>query len=128
MSKKVWVNGCFDVLHHGHFKLIEYAASFGSLTIGIDSDFRVKELKGDARPFHTQEERVYNLRQLKYVNNVIIFNSEQELKTILKLFTPDVLVIGSDYINKRIIGREFVKEVKFFERISDFSTTQLLYG
>jgi len=59
---------------------------------------------------------------------VIIFNSEQELKTILKLFTPDVLVIGSDYINKRIIGREFVKEVKFFERISDFSTTQLLYG
>lgn len=128
MSKKVWVNGCFDVLHHGHFKLIEYAASFGSLTIGIDSDFRVKELKGDARPFHTQEKRVYNLRQLKYVNNVIIFNSEQELKTILKLFTPDVLVIGSDYINKRIIGREFVKEVKFFERISDFSTTQLLYG
>ena len=52
---KVWVNGTFDVLHVGHLKLLEYSASFGELRVGIDSDKRVQELKGNDRPFNTTE-------------------------------------------------------------------------
>lgn len=127
MNKIVWINGCFDVLHYGHFKLIQYAASFGGkLIIGIDSDERVKELKGEDRPFHTQEQREYNLRQIKGVGEVVVFNSENELRNILEYLEPHIFVIGSDYINKPIIGGEFAKEIKFFDRIEGLSTTKLL--
>ena len=102
--KKVWVNGCFDVLHHAHFKLLEHAASFGELLIvGIDSDKRVKELKGDDRPFHSQEERKYNLERIKGVKRVVIFDSSEMLEQLIKTFEPDVFVIGSDYKNKPIV-------------------------
>jgi len=66
--KKVWINGCFDVLHYGHFKLIDYAKSFGDLVIGIDSDERIKQMKGDNRPFHTEGQRVFNLMQIRDVD------------------------------------------------------------
>ena len=127
MNKIVWINGCFDVLHYGHFKLIQYAASFGGiLTIGIDSDERVKQLKGEDRPFHTQQQREYNLRQIRGVGNVIVFHTKDELRNTLETLKPDIFVIGSDYMDKPIIGGEWAKEIKFFDRIEGFSTTKLL--
>jgi D-beta-D-heptose 7-phosphate kinase/D-beta-D-heptose 1-phosphate adenosyltransferase len=85
MNNVVWINGCFDVLHYGHFKLIQYGVSFGGkLVIGIDSDERVKQLKGDDRPFHTQQQREYNLKQIRGVGDVVVFHTEDELKNILK--------------------------------------------
>ena len=127
MRNTVWINGCFDVLHYGHFKLIEYAATLGQVMIGIDSDQRVKQLKGNDRPFHTQQQRMYNLRQIKNVFDVTVFNTEEELSHIIKTLQPDILVIGSDYKNKKIIGSEFVNEIRFFNRLENFSTTKLLY-
>ena len=127
MNKIVWINGCFDVLHYGHFKLIQHAASFGGiLTIGIDSDERVKQLKGEDRPFHTQQQREYNLRQIRGVGNVIVFHTEDELRNTLETLKPEIFVIGSDYMDKPIIGGEWAKEIKFFDRIEGFSTTKLL--
>lgn len=127
MPNITWMNGCFDVLHYGHFKLIDYAASLGGkLVIGIDSDERVRQLKGVKRPFHSQDQRAFNLRQIRNVGDVVIFNSENELLNLLKYLQPDVFVIGSDYLDKRIIGAEYAKEVKFFDRISNFSTTNML--
>lgn len=125
--KKVWINGCFDVLHYGHFKLIEYAKSFnGKLIIGIDSDSRVKELKGDDRPFHNQQQREFNLMQIKGVDCVVVFNNEDELRNQLKIYNPDIFVIGDEYMYKPIIGGEFAKEIKFFNKIQGLSTTKLL--
>ena len=127
MNKVVWINGCFDVLHYGHFQLIQYAARIGGkLVIGIDSDERVKQLKGEDRPFHTQEQREYNLNQIRGVGEVIVFHTEDELRETLKRLKPDVFVIGSDYMDKPIIGGEFAKEIRFFDRIEGFSTTKLL--
>lgn len=125
--KKVWVNGCFDVLHHAHFKLLEHAASFGELLIvGIDSDKRVKELKGDDRPFHSQEERKYNLERIKGVKRVVIFDSTEMLEQLIKTFEPDVFVIGSDYKNKPIVGGQYAKSIVYFNRLENFSTTKIL--
>jgi D-beta-D-heptose 7-phosphate kinase/D-beta-D-heptose 1-phosphate adenosyltransferase len=125
--KKVWINGCFDILHYGHFKLIEYAKSLGDqLVIGIDSDKRVKESKGDDRPFHTEGQRVFNLMQIEGVDIVVVFDSDTQLKEQIKRYNPDYFVIGSEYINKSIIGKEFVKEIKYFEKVDGFSTTEIL--
>lgn len=127
MNKIVWINGCFDVLHYGHFKLIQYAKSLGdTLIIGIDSDVRVTQLKGRGRPFHTQTQREFNLKQIKGVDQIVVFNSDGELRNILEYLEPHIFVIGSDYMNKPIIGGEFAKEIKFFERIEGLSTTKLL--
>jgi D-beta-D-heptose 7-phosphate kinase/D-beta-D-heptose 1-phosphate adenosyltransferase len=124
---KVWMNGCFDVLHYGHFKLIEYAVSFGGkLVIGIDSDERVKYLKGNDRPFHSQEQRRFNLMQIKGVDSVVTFDSEVELRKQLQLYSPDIFVIGDEYMYKPIVGGEHAKQIKFYTKIDGLSTTKLL--
>jgi rfaE bifunctional protein nucleotidyltransferase chain/domain len=123
---RVWMNGCFDILHYGHFRMIEYAASLGTLIIGIDTDERVKIMKGDDRPYHTLEQRIFNLRNIKGVSTIVTFNTDEELVEIIKSYNPDVFVIGSDYKNKPIIGGEYAKEIRFFDRIEGFSTTKIL--
>lgn len=123
------MNGCFDILHYGHFRMIEYAASLGFLRIGIDGDYRIKEMKGKDRPFHNQNERFYNLKSIKGVDGVHIFNTDNELMEVIKLYKPDIFVIGSDYKDKPIIGSEYVGEIIYFDRIEGFSTTKILeYG
>ena len=121
------MNGCFDVLHHAHFKMIEFASTFGDLlVIGIDSDKRVKELKGDDRPFHSEEERKYNLEQIKGVKKVVIFDSATILEELIKTYEPDVFVIGSDYKNKPIVVEQYAKSIVYFNRMESFSTTKIL--
>lgn len=124
--KKVWTNGTFDVLHVGHLKLLEYAASFGQLTVGIDSDKRVKELKGLDRPFNNTLDRKYFLESIKFVHNVVVFNSREELISMVKEFEPDYMVIGSDYIDKPVFGSEYAKELLFFDKLEQYSTTTIL--
>jgi len=126
---KVWVNGTFDILHVGHIKLLEYAASFGSLTVGIDTDKRVKELKGDDRPFNNTESRKYMLESIKHVNNVVTFDSRDELIELVKDYAPDYMIIGADYVDQKVFGSEYAKHLIFYEKIPNFSTTNILnYG
>ena len=124
---KIWLNGCFDVMHHGHFKLIQHATSLGAeVIIGIDSDERVKKLKGEGRPFHSESERAFNLKQIKGVDTVVVFDSDEKLRELLERYKPDKFFIGSDYIGKEIIGQEFAKQVVIFNRLDKFSTTDIL--
>ena len=88
--KIVWTNGCFDVLHRGHFEMLEYAKSLGELlVVGIDSDKKVKEDKGESRPFNNAEDRQFALESIKYVDKVMVFESKAELEFILKNLEPD---------------------------------------
>lgn len=124
---RIWMNGCFDVLHYGHFRMIEYAASLGEmLVIGIDGDERVKQMKGKDRPFHTEEQRKFNLMQIKGVSNVVIFHTDEMLRNQIELYKPNIFVIGGDYRNKPIIGGNHAEEIRFFDRIPNLSTTKIL--
>ena len=125
--KKVWVNGCFDVLHRGHIELLKYAKSQGTfLIVGIDTDDRIKKMKGIFRPFNNQEDRLFFLESIKYVDHVELFDSDEELIEKLSLFKPDIMVVGSDYKDKQVIGSEHANELKFFDRIKGYSTTRIL--
>ena len=123
---KVWVNGTFDVLHIGHLKLLEFASSFGELRVGIDTDKRVKELKGIDRPFNTTEDRKYFLQSVKYVNDVVVFDSREELINLVKEYQPDYMIIGDDYKDQIVYGSEYAKELVFFEKLPNYSTTKIL--
>lgn len=123
---KVVVNGSFDIVHIGHLKLLEYARSFSKsfVLVLIDSDRRIAELKGTSRPVNSEQERSYLLSCLKFVDRVEVFDSDDELERRIRSFDPDIMVKGSDYKDKNIIGAEYCKEIKFYDRIEQYSTTQ----
>ena len=123
---RIWVNGCFDVLHIGHIQLLEYAKTLGYVLVGVDSDERVKELKGNDRPVNSLEHRVKMLESLKFVDDVVTFDTDEELNYILYFYQPNVIVIGDEYKTKKIIGSEYANKIEFFEKNIDISTTKIL--
>ena len=122
---KIFVNGTFDIVHIGHIKLLEYARSYSNsfVLVAVDSDVRVKQLKGYNRPINSQHDRLNLLAALKFVDRVEIFDTDQELIDLIKDFEPDIMVKGSDYQGKPIIGAEYCKEIKFYDRLGNYSTT-----
>ena len=125
--KKVWTNGCFDILHRGHIELFKYAKSLGDrLVVGIDSDDKVKKDKGEERPINCVKVRKYILESIKYIDEVLVFNSPKELENLIKQTKPDIMVIGSDWKNKKVVGDEYTKQLLFFDRIGEYSTTNML--
>jgi len=124
---KVFVNGTFDVLHYGHFKLLETASQLGNkLYVAIDTDERIKEKKGENRPFHNLIERKEMLESIKYVNKVFSFDSDEDLITLIRAINPDVYVIGSDYKGKPIVGEKYLRNIVFIPRMEKFSTTKIM--
>ena len=122
---RVVVNGTFDIVHLGHLKLLEYARNLPNSYVLVltDSDNRIRKLKGPGRPINTEYERCSLLFALKYVDRVETFDTDQELIDLIKGFEPDVMVKGSDYQGKPIIGAEYCKEIKFYDRFKNYSTT-----
>jgi len=105
----VFTNGCFDILHGGHIELFRACRGRGDvLIVGINSDPSVRRLKGDGRPIFDQEERAEVLAAMEPVDYVCIFEEDTPLETILKI-QPDVLVKGSDWAEKGIVGQEEVE-------------------
>lgn len=125
---KVFVNGCFDVLHRGHFQLIHYAASLGELTVALDSDEKVARDKGPDRPIYPLEDRVYQMTRLRGVGTVLAFSTREELERLVEYIKPDIMIVGSDWKGKEVVGSQYAKEVRFFDRIGSYSTTKTIQG
>ena len=127
--KRVWVNGTFDVLHPGHIKLLEFAKSQGIyLAVGLDTDERITQNKGEGRPIHTLEHRVFAISSIKYVDEVFTFGTDDELRDLMSAYKPDIHVIGSDYVNTRhkIIGIGIAEDIVFFDRVWDYSSSRII--
>lgn len=103
----VFTNGCFDVLHMGHLKILDQcrliAGLDGAVVVGINSDSSVKKLKGQDRPINDEYQRASMLVHLKPVDHVVVFEEDTPLELIEKL-RPDVIVKGGDYEAKNVVG------------------------
>lgn len=123
---KIWVNGTFDIIHRGHVEMIQYASTLGELRVGLDFDERVKELKGDTRPFNLWYDRAYVIQNLKGVDSVVGFGSQDELEKEILKWGANIIVVGEEYRNKKVVGSHLVDGVIFFSKVKDFSTTKIL--
>ena len=117
----IWDNGCFDILHVGHLNLLQAANKYKNkkniLYVGIDSDKRVKELKGNDRPINNENDRKRLLESLKMVDKVVIYDTQEEMCNYIKSFNIDYMMIGDEYKDKNIFCREFSKnDVVFFPK------------
>ena len=127
---KVWTNGCFDVLHRGHLELFKFCKQIAGrdreFIVGIDTDEKVKLDKGKNRPINSLSDRMEMLNSLIYIDKVIPFRSTQELERLVKWIHPSVMVIGSDWKDKEVIGKKWTDRLMFFDRVGDYSTTNIL--
>lgn len=130
--KTVWTNGTFDVLHAGHIKLFREARKLagpgGKVVVGTDSDDRIRELKGPNRPINNLFDRIDFLRSIKYIDDVVAFSSEDTLIANIKRYSPDIILIGDDYKDKRVVGGEFAKEIIYFPRYGGLSSSKIING
>ena len=126
----VFTNGCFDILHQGHVRVLEQAREFGDiLIVGLNSDYSVRQLKGEGRPFRGQLERAEILLAMEAVDAVLIYDDLTPLNVIAQLL-PDVLVKGGDWPLNKIVGREEVEaaggRVEIVPTVPAVSTTGVM--
>ncbi|MBI4861249.1 MAG: D-glycero-beta-D-manno-heptose 1-phosphate adenylyltransferase [Candidatus Riflebacteria bacterium] len=126
----VFTNGCFDLIHVGHVRLLKEARGFGDvLAVGVNTDRSVRRLKGPDRPVVPQAFRAEVLAALSMVDYVTLFD-EPTPKALIEAILPTVLVKGGDYRPETVVGREAVEasggEVRIVSLVPGFSTTELL--
>jgi rfaE bifunctional protein nucleotidyltransferase chain/domain len=127
--KLVFSNGCFDILHRGHVKYLEFARSQGdALIVGLNSDSSVRRNKGPGRPINTEQDRAAVLSALRAVDGVVLFD-EDEPRSLIEAILPHVLVKGHDWAHY-VSGREIVEanggRVVLAELLEGHSTTNTI--
>lgn len=134
MAVRVFINGCFDLLHVGHVEFIQSAAQLGELTIGVNGDESVKRLKGSGRPIHSIGKRMQMLKSIKRVHKVLSFADDDPTKLLQRLFYegigPDIVVKGIGYSERTFPELNFLQKVNvtvvFHRPIYNISTTGII--
>ncbi len=126
----VFTNGCFDLLHPGHLRSINFARSRGDvLVVGVNSDRSVRKLKGPGRPLLRERDRALMLANLEDVDYVTVFDAPTPA-ALIRAVAPDVLVKGEEYRGKEVVGADDVcargGRVEYAPLEPGFSTTELL--
>jgi D-beta-D-heptose 7-phosphate kinase / D-beta-D-heptose 1-phosphate adenosyltransferase len=129
-KRVVFTNGCFDILHYGHVKYLEDAKAKGDvLVVAVNSDASIKRIKGNSRPIVKERDRIRTIAALESVDYALTFEEDTPLKTITAL-KPAILVKGSDWKNKGIVGKEFILrlggKVATVKLLPGRSTTKLI--
>lgn len=124
----VFTNGCFDIIHAGHIKLLRESSKYGNVVVGINSDASVRKLK-PGRPINDLDDRMTVLSAIRYVWHIVDFDEETPEATI-KMLRPNVLIKGADWKEEDIVGADFVKsyggKVVRVELLEGVSTTDMI--
>jgi D-beta-D-heptose 7-phosphate kinase/D-beta-D-heptose 1-phosphate adenosyltransferase len=122
----VFTNGCFDIVHSAHIRLLQFCKKHGGVfVVGLNSDESIKRIKGSSRPINHIAERCEMLMNLGIVDYIIVFN-EDTPSQILRCLRPNIIVKGGDYTKENVIGREYVDEVVLYEYKNGLSTTNTI--
>jgi D-beta-D-heptose 7-phosphate kinase/D-beta-D-heptose 1-phosphate adenosyltransferase len=122
----VFTNGCFDILHSAHIKLLKFAKKQGDiLVVGLNADNSIKRLKGPTRPINNVQERSTILAQFDFIDYIIIFEDDTPLN-LLNILQPTVMVKGGDYKKDEIIGAEYADDVILFNFIENKSSSLVI--
>ena len=122
----VFTNGCFDLVHAGHLKVLEQCRKRGDiLIVALNGDASVRRIKGPGRPILPLKERGALMAALRPVDIVTSFN-EDTPRALIRRLRPDVLVKGGDWAPDQIVGREFVKRVVRVPLVKGRSTTGII--
>lgn len=128
-TTRVWLNGTFDLLHYGHIHLFQHAKNLypnSIVRVGLDTDERIRQMKGDTRPVNTLDLRVKFLQSIRYIDEVVTFGSDDELRAEIAAFNPHIMCIGDDYRDRTIIGEELIPRIKYVERYNNLSSSKIL--
>ena len=106
--------------------MIQYAASLGQLDVALDTDEKVSKDKGPDRPIYPLVDRVYQMCCLKGVDTVYTFNTKEELERLIEGIKPDIMIVGSDWKEKSVIGSYWAAKLIFFDRIGEYATTKTI--
>ena len=121
----VFTNGCFDILHTGHFELLAEAKALGGkLIVGINSDDSVRRFKGPKRPINNVNKRRKQLELLPWVDEVVVFDEDTPYR-LIKEVVPHVIVKGGDYTVEQVVGHDLA-EVHLVPTVKGYSTTQII--
>jgi D-beta-D-heptose 7-phosphate kinase/D-beta-D-heptose 1-phosphate adenosyltransferase len=129
-ERLVLTNGCFDLLHAGHVRLLRESRRLGeALAVAVNSDASVRKLKGHGRPVIGERERLEILAALEAVDYVLLFNEETP-ERLIRAVRPAVLVKGGDWGRARVVGRKTVEEdggkVRILPLRKGVSTTRII--
>ncbi|MCF6212577.1 MAG: D-glycero-beta-D-manno-heptose-7-phosphate kinase [Flavobacteriaceae bacterium] len=125
-KKIVFTNGCFDILHVGHIKLLEEAKDFGDiLIIGLNSDHSIKRIKGQDRPINNEVDRAHILTTIEYIDYVVIFEDDTPY-SLIKIIKPNILVKGKDYEGQEVIGQDIADELRLINIVEGKSTSNII--
>ena len=125
-KKIVFTNGCFDILHSAHIKILQFSKNQGDiLVVGINSNESIKRLKGEFRPINDINERTCILSLFDFIDYLIIFDDDTPYK-IIDFLKPNILVKGSEYKKEDVIGVNLVDDVILFDYIQNKSTTLIV--
>lgn len=128
MSTKIIGFTCssFDLLHAGHILMLKDAKDqCDYLIVGLQTDPTIDRPYIKNKPIQTIEERKIQLEAVKYINEIIVYETEQELYELLRKIKPNIRILGSDYIDKKFTGDDLNIQVYYHERNHNFSSTTL---
>tara|TARA_Y100000590_G_C15573806_1_gene959628 strand:+ start:472 stop:882 length:411 start_codon:yes stop_codon:yes gene_type:complete len=117
---------CFDLLHAGHILMLEDSKKqCDYLIVGLQSDPTIDRPDIKNKPVQSLKERQIQLEAIKYIDEIVIYNTENELYDLLKKINPDIRILGSDYKNKSFTGDDLSIKIYYHNRNHNFSTTNL---
>mgnify|MGYP001978556728 FL=1 len=124
--KKGFTCSCFDLMHPGHIKMLQDARNqCDYLIVGLQTDPTIDRPKTKNKPIQTLEERQIMLSAVRFIDEIMIYDTEDNLYKYLKKNKPDIRILGSDYKGKDFTGKDLNIDIYYHKRDHNWSSTEM---
>ena len=124
--KKGFTCSCFDLMHPGHIKMLQDARDqCDYLIVGLQEDPTIDRPDTKNKPIQTMEERYIMLSAVRFIDEIMLYKTEDDLYSYLKKNKPDIRILGSDYEGKDFTGKDLSIDIYYHKRDHDWSSTEM---